>query len=39
MVARYPNIDPGDLREFKQVAAKMLELTRGEAGTDQYDFS
>jgi hypothetical protein len=38
MVARYPNIDPATLHEFKQVAAEMLELTRGEVGTDQYDF-
>jgi hypothetical protein len=38
MVASYPSIDPATLHEFKQVAAEMLELTRDEACTGQYDF-
>ena len=34
--ARFPNIPSGNLAEFKQVAARALEIARGEAGTLQY---
>src|SRR5580765_6562062 len=34
----FPNISPADLAEFKQLAAKALELAKGEATTLQYDW-
>ena len=36
--ATFPDISPDKLDQFKQLAAEMLELTRGEQGTLQYDF-
>ena len=36
--AKYPAIAPGDLSEFKQLAAELLEVARGELGTLQYDW-
>ncbi len=36
--AVFPNIAPGDLSEFKQVAAEALELTIPEPGTLHYDW-
>jgi len=36
--AVFPNIAPGDLAEFKQVAAAALELTVPEPGTLHYDW-
>ena len=38
LTATMPNIAPGDLAEFKEVAARALELTKGEATTLQYDW-
>lgn len=36
--AVFPSIAPGDVAEFKQVAAATLELTVPEPGTLQYDW-
>ena len=36
--ATLPTIAPGNLAEFKELAARALELTRGEATTLQYDW-
>lgn len=36
--AVFPNIAPGNLTEFKQVAAEALELTIPEPGTLHYDW-
>ena len=36
--ARFPRIAPEKLDEFKKVAAQALEITRGDAGTLQYDW-
>jgi quinol monooxygenase YgiN len=38
ITATLPNIAPGNLAEFKEVAARALELTKGEATTLQYDW-
>jgi quinol monooxygenase YgiN len=38
LTATLPNIAPGDLAEFKALAARALELTKGEATTLQYDW-
>ena len=34
--ARFPSIPPDNLAEFKRVAARALEIAKGEAGTLQY---
>jgi hypothetical protein len=36
--ARFPRITPENLDEFKRVAAQALEITKGDAGTLQYDW-
>jgi len=36
--ARFPNIKRNNLDEFKKLAAEMLEITKGEPGTLQYDY-
>lgn len=33
-----PNIAPGNLPEFKELAARALEITKGEETTHQYDW-
>lgn len=38
LTARFPNIPSGNLLEFKKLAAQALEITKGEAGTLQYDW-
>ncbi|MGD9703148.1 MAG: putative quinol monooxygenase [Acidimicrobiia bacterium] len=38
LTATLPNIAPGNLGEFKELAAQALELTKGEATTLQYDW-
>ena len=38
LTATLPNIAPGDLAEFKDLAARALELTKGETATLQYDW-
>ena len=38
VTATLPNIPPGNLAEFKELAARALELTKGEATTLQYDW-
>jgi len=38
VTATFPKIAPGDLAEFKRLAGQALELTKGEAGTLQYDW-
>lgn len=38
LTATLPKIAPGDLAEFKRLAAQALELTKGEAGALQYDW-
>jgi quinol monooxygenase YgiN len=38
VTARFPNIEPDKLVEFKKVAAEMLEITKGEPGNLQYDY-
>ena len=38
ITATLPNIAPGDLAEFKRLAAQLLELTKGDAGALQYDW-
>jgi quinol monooxygenase YgiN len=38
ITATLPNIAPGNLAEFKEVAAQALERTKGEATTLQYDW-
>jgi quinol monooxygenase YgiN len=38
LTATLPNIAPGNLAEFKEVAARALEITRGEETTLQYDW-
>lgn len=37
ITATLPNIAPGNLSEFKEVARRALELTKGETTTLQYD--
>ena len=36
--ARFPDIKRDNLDEFKKLAAEMLEITKGEPGTLQYDY-
>ena len=36
--ATFPNIAAEDLAQFKQLAAKALEITNSESGTAQYDW-
>ena len=36
--ATFPDIKPENLSEFKKLAAEMLEITRAEQGTLQYDY-
>jgi hypothetical protein len=36
--AKFPNIAPDKLDEFKKVAAQLVERAKGEAGTLQYGF-
>jgi hypothetical protein len=36
--AKFPAIEPGNVSEFKQLAAELLEVARGELGTLQYDW-
>lgn len=38
ITATLPKIAPGDLAEFKQLAAQLLERTKGEAGALRYDW-
>ena len=38
LTATLPNIEPGNLAEFKELAARALEITRGEETTLQYDW-
>ena len=38
LTATLPSIAPGNLAEFKELAARALELTKGEATTLQYDW-
>jgi quinol monooxygenase YgiN len=38
LTATLPNIAPGDLAKFRELAAQALELTRGEKATLQYDW-
>jgi quinol monooxygenase YgiN len=38
ILAVFPNIAPGDLAEFKQLAAETLQITLSEPGTLQYDW-
>ncbi len=38
LTARFPSIPSGNLPEFKKLAAQALEMTKGEAGTLQYDW-
>jgi quinol monooxygenase YgiN len=38
VTATFPNIAAGNLAEFKEAAARALEMTRGEATTLQYDW-
>ena len=38
LTATLPNIAPENLAEFKQLAAKAMEMTREEAATLQYDW-
>ena len=38
VTATFPKIAPGDLAEFKRLAAQAHELATGEAGTFQYDW-
>ena len=34
----FPTISPGNLDEFKRLAGEAMQITRGEAGTLQYDW-
>ena len=38
LTATLPNIAPGNLAELKELAARALEITKGEATTLQYDW-
>ena len=38
LTARFPNIPSGNILEFKKLATQALEITKGEAGTLQYDW-
>jgi quinol monooxygenase YgiN len=38
LTATLPNIAPGNLADFKELAARALELTSGEEATLQYDW-
>ena len=38
ITATFPKIAPGDLAEFKRLAAEALEVTKAEEGTLQYDW-
>ena len=38
LTATLPNIAPGSLAEFKALAARALEITKGEETTLQYDW-
>ena len=38
LTATLPNIAPGNLAEFKELAARALDITKGEATTLQYDW-
>jgi quinol monooxygenase YgiN len=38
VTATLPNIAPGNLPEFKELAARALEITKGEETTHQYDW-
>jgi quinol monooxygenase YgiN len=38
LTATLPNIAPGNLSEFKELAARALVLTKGEEATLQYDW-
>lgn len=38
ITATFPKIAPGDLAEFKRLAAQALEITKGEAAALQYDW-
>jgi quinol monooxygenase YgiN len=38
ITATLPKIAPGDLAEFKRLAAELLELSKSEAGALQYDW-
>jgi quinol monooxygenase YgiN len=38
VTATMPNIEPANLAEFKEVAGRAMELTRGEPGALQYDW-
>ena len=38
VTATLPNIAPDNLPEFKELAARALEITKGEATTLQYDW-
>jgi hypothetical protein len=38
VTARFANIPSGNIAEFTRLAARAMELTRGEAGALQYDW-
>jgi len=38
VTVRFPNIEPGNLVEFKQTAAEVLAISRQEPGTLRYDY-
>ena len=38
LTATLPNIAPGNLSEFKELAARALDITKGEETTLQYDW-
>jgi quinol monooxygenase YgiN len=38
LTATFPNITAGNLSQFKDLAAQALDITKGEAGTLQYDW-
>ncbi len=38
VTVRFPNIDPGQLADFKIAAAELVEVSRHEPGTLRYDY-
>lgn len=38
VTVRFPNIEPGQLADFKQAALELVEISRREPGTLRYDY-
>ena len=38
VTVRFPNIEPDKLDDFKQAAAELIEISKGEPGTLRYDW-